>query len=172
MAGRATSRASDTGLWTGRHNGYYALRAVFPGHAHRVGDPCVPIAALPAAIRETERLLRAHDLHAPIVGHVGDGNFHLLFHAPPGDEATWGTIDVVSDALIRFALARGGTCTGEHGVGLRKGKYLRAEHGDALDVMRAVKDLFDPEGLLNPGKIFEDRGMVPARTGAADRANG
>lgn len=168
VAGRATTPREREELWTARHHVFYALRAMFPGHAHRVGDLCVPIAALPAVIQETERLLREHDLHAPIVGHVGDGNFHLLFHAPPRDEATWRTIDAVSDALIRFALAMGGTCTGEHGVGLRKGKYLRAEHGDALDVMRAVKDLFDPDGLLNPGKIFEDAGEGHARAGSVD----
>ncbi|AFZ68883.1 FAD-binding oxidoreductase [Deinococcus peraridilitoris] len=156
VTGRATTEAQRTELWTARHHVYYALRAMYPGHSNRLGDVCVPIAALPGAIAITQQLLREHQLHAPIVGHVGDGNFHLLFHAAPEDAATWERIALVSDTITREALRMGGTCTGEHGVGIRKRKYLRDEHGEALDAMREIKSLFDPYGLLNPGKIFEE----------------
>lgn len=157
VRGRAFTEAERVNLWTARHHVYYALRAAYPGHTNRLGDVCVPIAALPDVIAYTQALLTQHELHAPIVGHVGDGNFHLLFHADPADALAWERIAVVSDAVTRRAIEVGGTCTGEHGVGIRKRKYLRDEHGAALDVMRAIKDLLDPAGLLNPGKIFEDR---------------
>ena len=155
VAGRATTEGERGALWTARHHAYYALRAAYPGDVNRTSDVCVPIAALPEAWAETERLLTENNLSAPMVGHVGDGNFHLLFHAPEGDQGAWDRIARVSDGMTQKALDLGGTCTGEHGVGLRKRKYLRAEHGDALDVMREIKALFDPQGLLNPGKIFE-----------------
>ena len=156
VAGRAVTEAERDALWTARHHAYYALRAAYPGHVSRTSDLCVPMAALPGVIGETQRLLGEAGLSAPLVGHVGDGNVHLLFHAYPNDEAAWDKVSRVSDAMTHAALQAGGTCTGEHGVGLRKRKYLRAEHGDALDVMREIKDLFDPRGLLNPGKIFQD----------------
>lgn len=156
VAGRAVTEAERAELWTARHHAYYALRAAYPGHANRTSDVCVPIGSLPAVMERTQGLLAEHDLTAPIVGHVGDGNFHLLFHAAPDDAEGWARINTVSDGMTRAALAAGGTCTGEHGVGVRKRKYLREEHGDALDVMRGIKALLDPAGLLNPGKIFED----------------
>ncbi|PYE54416.1 FAD-binding oxidoreductase [Deinococcus yavapaiensis] len=155
VVGRALKESERAALWTVRHHAYYALRAAAPGHDVRIGDVCVPISALPNLVDEARRLLDEHALHAPMLGHVGDGNLHLLFHAAPSDDDAWARIDAVSDALARHAIASGGTCTGEHGVGIRKRKYLRAEHGDALDVMRDLKRLFDPHELLNPGKIFE-----------------
>ncbi|WP_045233556.1 FAD-binding oxidoreductase [Deinococcus pimensis] len=155
VAGRAVTESEREKLWTARHHAYYALRAAYPGHANRTSDVCVPIAELPAVMEETRRLIGEAGLTAPIVGHVGDGNFHVLFHAAPDDADGWARINGVSDGMTRAALAAGGTCTGEHGVGVRKRKYLREEHGEALDVMREVKGLFDPAGLLNPGKIFE-----------------
>ncbi len=155
VRGQATSEAQRAELWTARHHAYYALRAAHPGHTTRTSDVCVPIAALPDAIAWTQALMARHGVNAPILGHVGDGNFHVLFHAAPDDAAGWARIAQVSDGMIRRALELGGTCTGEHGVGVRKRHYLRAEHGEALDVMREVKALFDPLGVLNPGKIFE-----------------
>ncbi len=155
VTGRATTEGEREKLWTARHHAYYAIRAAFPGDVNRTSDVCVPVAALPEAWAETGRLLAENHLNAPMVGHVGDGNFHLLFHAPKDDTDAWERIARVSDGMTKKALELGGTCTGEHGVGIRKRKYLRAEHGDALDVMREIKSVFDPQGLLNPGKIFE-----------------
>ena len=93
-------------------------------------------------------------LNASFVGHVGDGNFHVLFHAAPDDRATWDAIHATYDEMMTLTLAAGGTCSGEHGIGLHKQKYLAQERADTLELMREVKALFDPQGLLNPGKIF------------------
>ncbi|AFZ69483.1 FAD-binding oxidoreductase [Deinococcus peraridilitoris] len=153
---RATTEGERLALWTARHHAYYAIRALFPGHRIQSTDVCVPIAELPGAIRETQRLLDAHDIHGPILGHVGDGNYHVSLHAPGDDTAAWARTQEVLKGMVAYAHGVGGTCTGEHAVGLNKRKYMRAEHGEALDVMRSIKQLLDPQGILNPGKIFPD----------------
>lgn len=103
-----------------------------------------------------QEVLDEQGLTAPLVGHIGDGNLHLLLHALPDDADAWTRIDHVLHALAAHAIAVGGTCTGEHGVGLRKRAYLRAEHGEVLDVMRDLKAMLDPLNLLNPGKVIGD----------------
>ncbi|MBB6097409.1 D-lactate dehydrogenase (cytochrome) [Deinobacterium chartae] len=151
----ASAESERAELWAARHNAYYALKRLFPDHTSQTTDVCVPISALPEAIAETERLARELDLHAPVMGHVGDGNFHVLLHAHPDDADAWARIGRMSEGMVAKAHALGGTCTGEHGVGLRKRKYLEAEYGsETVAVMREVKALFDPQGLLNPGKIL------------------
>lgn len=161
VVGEARTPEAQGELWAARHGVYDALRAAWPGHTTRIGDVCVPLSALADTAALALRLLDEHDLTAPLVGHIGDGNLHLLLHAPPGDTDAWARIDHVLHALAAHAIAVGGTCTGEHGVGLRKRAYLRAEHGDALDVMRDLKSLFDPLGLLNPGKVIGDPDRLP-----------
>ncbi len=141
-------------LWEARHHAYYALTALHPGHVNLTTDLCAPLHHLPALVDFTRREADAAGLHASLVGHVGDGNFHVLFHAPPDDTATWDRIHAVYDAMITETLARGGTCTGEHGVGLHKRAYLAREHAGTLELMRGLKQLLDPQGLLNPGKIL------------------
>ncbi|GAA5512887.1 putative FAD-linked oxidoreductase Rv2280 [Deinococcus carri] len=170
VVGEARTPEAQSALWAARHGVYDALRAAWPGHATRIGDVCVPLPALGDTVALALHLLEGADLTAPLVGHIGDGNLHLLMHAPPQDSGTWARIDHVLHDLAAHAIAVGGTCTGEHGVGLRKRPYLRAEHGEALDVMRDVKALLDPLGLLNPGKVVGDpdalvewRNDVPAR---------
>ncbi|GAA5534292.1 FAD-binding oxidoreductase [Deinococcus aluminii] len=170
VVGEARTPEAQSALWAARHGVYDALRAAWPGHATRIGDVCVPLPALADTVTLALHLLDERGLTAPLVGHIGDGNLHLLMHAPPEDAEAWARIDHVLHDLAAHAVAVGGTCTGEHGVGLRKRAYLRAEHGDALDVMRDVKALFDPGGLLNPGKVvgdpdtlFEWRSDVPTR---------
>ncbi|WP_102126276.1 FAD-binding oxidoreductase [Deinococcus planocerae] len=162
VVGEARTPEAAGALWAARHGVYDALRAAWPGHATRIGDVCVPLPALAGTAALALRLLDEGGLTAPLVGHIGDGNLHLLMHAPPEDADAWARIDHVLHSLAAHAVAVGGTCTGEHGVGLRKRAYLRAEHGDALDVMRDVKALFDPRGLLNPGKVVGDPGTLPA----------
>ncbi|BDP43532.1 oxidoreductase (plasmid) [Deinococcus aetherius] len=161
VVGEARTPEAAGALWAARHGVYDALRAAWPGHATRIGDVCVPLPALAGTAALALRLLGERGLTAPLVGHIGDGNLHLLMHAPPDDAGAWARIDHVLHALAAHAVAVGGTCTGEHGVGLRKRAYLRAEHGDALDVMRDVKALLDPRGLLNPGKVVGDPGWDP-----------
>ncbi|PNY80560.1 FAD-binding oxidoreductase [Deinococcus koreensis] len=150
----ARSAADRAALWEARHHAYYALGALYPGHDRLSTDICVPLQHLPGIIGFSRALAGQEGLHASFVGHVGDGNFHVLFHAPPDDGATWARIHGVYDRMIGEALALGGTCSGEHGIGLHKRAHLAREHGDTLALMRAIKALLDPSGLLNPGKIL------------------
>ncbi|MFB9994621.1 FAD-binding oxidoreductase [Deinococcus oregonensis] len=153
VVGEARTPEAQSDLWAARHGVYDALRAAWPGHATRIGDICVPLSALAETVALMTQTLSEHALTAPLVGHIGDGNLHLLMHAPPEDAGAWARIDHALHTIALHALSVGGTCTGEHGVGLRKRVYMREEHGEALDVMRDVKALFDPQNLLNPGKV-------------------
>jgi len=141
-------------LWQARHDAAYAAKALRTGASIWATDVCVPISRLTECILETKRDLATTSLIAPLVGHVGDGNFHLAFVLNRDDPAEMKQAEDFNERLVMRALAMGGTCTGEHGVGLGKKKYLLAEHGDAVSVMRAVKKAIDPQNLMNPGKIF------------------
>jgi D-lactate dehydrogenase (cytochrome) len=141
-------------LWQARHDAYWAGRALRPGSSGFATDVCVPISRLAECVTETQRDLAASRLTAPILGHVGDGNFHLtmLVDMTDGDEVA--RAKALHERLIARALAMDGTCTGEHGVGQGKIGYLAAEHGEvALGAMRAVKRALDPDDIMNPGKI-------------------
>ncbi len=149
------SKAEDRNrLWTARHKAYYAARALRPGATGYVTDACVPISRLAEAILETKADLADSPLIAPLVGHVGDGNFHLAILIDPADPAERKEAERLAHRIAERALRLGGTVTGEHGVGLGKAKYMTAEHGEGLDVMRAIKAALDPAGMFNPGKIF------------------
>jgi D-lactate dehydrogenase (cytochrome) len=150
----ATQVEDRTKLWQARHDAYWAGRALRPGVQGFATDVCVPISRLAQCVTETQRDLEESGLLAPILGHVGDGNFHvtMLFDTYDADES--GRAKAVYERLIERALAMDGTCTGEHGVGQGKMKYLEAEHGPAaLEAMRALKTALDPLNILNPGKI-------------------
>ena len=140
-------------LWQARHNVLYATIATRPGAKPWTSDVCVPISHLSACILETQEDLRASKIVAPLVGHAGDGNFHLIFMLDPDDAAEVRTIKDANARLVERALKFGGTCTGEHGVGFGKLQYLRQEHGDALETMRAIKRALDPDNIMNPGKL-------------------
>ncbi|MFC6591070.1 FAD-binding oxidoreductase [Deinococcus lacus] len=150
----ARSEAERASLWEARHKAYYALAAQHPGHAFLSTDLCVPLEYLPELVGYAAALAQAAGLHTGVIGHVGDGNFHMNFHAAPDDGAAWATIRGVYSDLVNRTLERGGTCTGEHGVGLHKREFLAREHGDSLELMRQVKAVFDPQGIMNPGKVF------------------
>ncbi len=140
-------------LWQARHKALYAALALRAGGQAWTTDVCVPISRLAECIVETE-----HDnIGAPfpicLVGHAGDGNFHLIYVLDPSVPAEMQEAQRLNDRLVTRALALGGTCTGEHGVGIGKMKYLGAEHGAALDVMRAIKRALDPDNRMNPGKM-------------------
>jgi D-lactate dehydrogenase (cytochrome) len=124
-----------------------------PGAKAFATDVCVPLSRLAECVLETQKDIAASKLIAPIVGHVGDGNFHVSPMIDMENPAEVAAAKAFSERLVERALAMEGTCTGEHGVGQGKMKYLRAEHGEALTVMRAVKHALDPQGLMNPGKI-------------------
>jgi D-lactate dehydrogenase (cytochrome) len=140
-------------LWQARHEAYYAALALRPGARGWPTDVCVPISRLADCILETKADLAANGLLAPLVGHVGDGNFHLVFVVDPDDPEEIARAAAANDRLVMRALAMDGTCSGEHGVGYGKMPFLAAEHGEALEVMRAVKRALDPDGIMNPGKI-------------------
>jgi D-lactate dehydrogenase (cytochrome) len=142
-------------LWKARHSAYFAALALRPGSECLVADVCVPISQLADAVADARREIDAAGLLAPIVGHVGDGNFHVLFLLDPAAGDEWRRAEKVYDAMIERALRVGGTCTGEHGIGLGKRSKLVQEYGDdVVELMRAIKSAWDPQGLLNPGKIF------------------
>jgi D-lactate dehydrogenase (cytochrome) len=142
-------------LWSARHNAYFAGLQLRPGCRASTTDVCVPISALAACVRETARELADAPFPTTIVGHVGDGNFHVLMLLDPDSAEEWEASERINRALVRRAIAADGTCTGEHGVGLHKMGFLVEEHGeDALDLMRSLKHAFDPNNILNPGKII------------------
>jgi D-lactate dehydrogenase (cytochrome) len=147
-------------LWEARHAAYYASLALRPGCKGLVTDVCVPISSLAECILETKKDNLSAPFPAPLVGHVGDGNFHLTYVLDPKNEVELTEAKRLADRLVKRALAMGGTCTGEHGVGQGKMKYLDAEHGPALDVMRAIKAALDPDNRMNPGKIIEP--LIPS----------
>ncbi|MUZ75242.1 FAD-binding protein [Agrobacterium vitis] len=141
-------------LWKARHNAYWAGRALAPELAGLSTDVCVPISKLAECVAETQADIAETGLLAPIVGHVGDGNFHLLILFDDKDAENVDKVEAFMARLNERTLAMDGTCTGEHGVGQGKMSYLEAELGGALDVMRQVKRGLDPDNLFNPGKIF------------------
>jgi D-lactate dehydrogenase (cytochrome) len=141
-------------LWKARHEAYYAALALRPGAQGWPTDVCVPISRLAECILETRRDLDGSSLPAPIVGHVGDGNFHVIFVIDPARPEELEEAQRLNARLVERALAMDGTCTGEHGIGIGKQAALVAELGEAVDVMRLVKQALDPKGLFNPGKLF------------------
>jgi D-lactate dehydrogenase (cytochrome) len=149
----ATKAEDRNRLWAARHDAFWAVRELRPGADARATDVCVPISRLAECILETKRAVDANGLLAPIVGHVGDGNFHLTFLVDPDDPDEAARAEAVNARMIDRALAMGGTCTGEHGIGFGKMKYLEAEHPDGVALMRRIKRALDPDDILNPGKV-------------------
>ncbi len=142
-----------TRLWEARHNAYYASLALEPGKKGMTTDVCVPISNLARCLRETKADLDASFLTAPIVGHVGDGNFHTIMLIDPDNRRDMAEARRLHDRMVRRALALEGTCTGEHGIGLGKMAFLEEEVGQGVDMMRTIKRALDPQNILNPGKI-------------------
>jgi len=150
-------------LWKARHHAYFAAKALRPGSELIVTDVCMPISRLSECIAATHADIAREGLIAPIVGHVGDGNFHVLISVDPSDALEIERARRFNDRLVDRALALDGTCTGEHGIGLGKQDKLLDELGaDAVDVMRRVKAALDPDYLLNPGKIFTQSAKAPS----------
>jgi len=150
----ATKAEDRSRLWTARHNAYFACLQLKPGARSFTTDVCVPISRLAQCIGETIDDLSASFLPAPILGHVGDGNFHCAILANPDDPREVEEAERLNRRIVARALAMDGTCTGEHGVGLHKMDFLVEEHGaDAVELMARVKRAFDPLNILNPGKV-------------------
>lgn len=151
----ASGQGERDRLWEARHNGYYATIGLREGSIGYVTDVCVPVSQLAECIRRTKADLAGCSVPAPLFGHVGDGNFHVVFPIMPGDEAELLEVRMLGAKMVDHALALGGTCTGEHGIGIGKIDALRKEHGSAVDTMRAIKSALDPNNLMNPGKLFD-----------------
>jgi D-lactate dehydrogenase (cytochrome) len=147
-------------LWQARHDSFYAAKAMMPGKDAFATDVCVPISRLSECVVKTQEDMAAHEIFGPIIGHVGDGNFHVQLFCDVADKAEVERCQAFCERLVARALAMEGTCTGEHGVGLGKLKFMAAEHGPGLAVMRAIKAALDPKGILNPGKILPDDSAV------------
>ena len=149
-----TSEMEDRNkLWQARHDAYYAAIALRSGCQGWATDVCVPVSRLAECINETKDDLEKTGLISPLVGHVGDGNFHMLYIVDPDNKDEMAKAQEHSDRMVMRALEMGGTCTGEHGVGYGKIHFLTDEHGDAMSLMRSLKTAFDPDNIMNPGKI-------------------
>jgi D-lactate dehydrogenase (cytochrome) len=141
-------------LWQARHAAYYAAKALRPGYGTWTTDVCVPVSRLTECIVETKKDIEASGLTAPVVGHVGDGNFHVVILIDPDRPEQADAARQLNERIVHRAIAMEGTCTGEHGIGLGKMGFMELEHGAAVDVMRRIKRALDPRNIMNPGKIF------------------
>ena len=151
----ATRPEERTQLWDARHNAYFAVLQSRPGSRAVSTDVCVPISRLADCVRESMEDVQSYVVPVPLLGHIGDGNFHLVFLIDPDNAEELALAKQLNKRLVERAIRMEGTCTGEHGIGLGKQESLRAELGDdVIDVMRSIKQLFDPQNLLNPGKVI------------------
>lgn len=148
--GVARTQEERLAQWEARHKLAYAVAHLYPGRTYIVTDAAVPLSHMPALVAHMRASLEELDLEGSILGHVGDGNAHAIIAARPEDRAR---ADTFSTRIVQRALELGGTATGEHGIGLAKRRFMAAEHGPALDWMRRIKALFDPQDIMNPGKI-------------------
>ena len=151
---RAASRQEGVVLWRARHDHFYATRALRPGARAVTTDVCVPISRLAECIVAARAEILASSLTATIAGHVGDGNFHVVILVDPDDEEEMRSVEDLNHRLVDRALEAEGTCTGEHGIGLRKTSFLERELPEGVEVMRSIKRALDPQTLMNPGKVL------------------
>jgi D-lactate dehydrogenase (cytochrome) len=141
-------------LWEARYQSYEVIRRAHPGLTPFVGDVAVPISRFPAMVDYSIEVIKETGVIAYPFGHAGDGNLHLVYMGKFDDEQSWGQIEKANQAIVLRSLELDGTATGEHGVGIGKRQFMAQEHGKSLDLMRQIKTLLDPQGILNPGKIF------------------
>jgi D-lactate dehydrogenase (cytochrome) len=161
-----TSPEERETLWKMRHEAYFANIAVRKGGKMFTTDICVPISRLADCIVESKKDVAGAPFPALVVGHVGDGNFHMSFILDPESPAELAEARILEEKIIRRALEMGGTCTGEHGIGTGRKKYLPEEHGAGLDAMRAIKQAFDPDNRMNPGKMVDPHALFGGSEGA------
>jgi len=143
-----------TELWRARHEAWETIHRAHPGNETLIVDAAVPISRYPEMIVFSQKLVDQNKASGYVFGHAGDGNLHVVLVGDPDNEKQWSTLEKINDRIVTRAVELGGTCTGEHGIGIGKRKFMELEHGKSYQLMRQIKNLIDPKGLLNPGKIF------------------
>jgi D-lactate dehydrogenase (cytochrome) len=141
-------------LWRARHEAYETIHRAHPGTRPIIVDAAVPISHYPEMIVFSQKLVNENDAAGYVFGHAGDGNLHVVLMGDLDNEKEWSMLEDINFRIVTRAVEMGGTCTGEHGIGIGKRKFMELEHGQSYHLMRQIKDLIDPKGLLNPGKIF------------------
>ena len=143
-----------TNLWRARHEAWETINRAHPGKNTLIVDAAIPISCYPEMVVFAREQVREQGVSGYVFGHAGDGNLHVVMAGDPADEAGWDKLETVNQLVVEKAIALGGTCTGEHGIGIGKRKFMALEHGASYQLMKRIKDLIDPKGLMNPGKIF------------------
>jgi D-lactate dehydrogenase (cytochrome) len=141
-------------LWRARHDAWETIHHAHQGKETLIVDAAVPISRYPEMIIYAQRLVDEHNVVGYVFGHAGDGNLHVVMMGDPKNKREWSVLENVNDCIVKRAVELGGTCTGEHGIGIGKRKFMDLEHGQSYDLMRHIKELVDPKGLMNPDKIF------------------
>ncbi len=150
----ATAEADRKELWRARHEAWETIHRAHPKQETLIVDAAVPISRYPEMVVFAQQAVDAHEAIGYVFGHAGDGNLHVVMAGDPANKTEWGKLEAVNRAIVEKAIQVGGTCTGEHGVGIGKRKFMQMEHGESFELMREIKNLIDPKGLMNPGKIF------------------
>ena len=141
-------------LWRARHEAWETIHRAFPGRETLIVDAAVPISSYPEMVVFSQKQLDEKNAVGFVFGHAGDGNLHVVMVGDPAREGEWALLEAINHNIVHRAVDMGGTCTGEHGIGIGKRKFMRLEHGDGYDLMEQIKELVDPKGLMNPGKMF------------------
>jgi D-lactate dehydrogenase (cytochrome) len=141
-------------LWRARHEAWETIHRAFPGRETLIVDAAVPISDYPEMVVFSQRQLDQRKIVGFVFGHAGDGNLHVVMVGDPADERAWTALEEINDSIVHRAVELGGTCTGEHGIGIGKRKFMQLEHGEGYDLMKQIKSTIDPKGLMNPGKMF------------------
>jgi D-lactate dehydrogenase (cytochrome) len=150
----ATAEADRKELWRARHEAWETIHRAHPKMETLIVDAAVPISRYPEMVVFAQQAVDAHQAIGYVFGHAGDGNLHVVMAGNPVNRTEWGKLEAINRAIVEKAIQVGGTCTGEHGVGIGKRKFMQMEHGESFELMRQIKNLIDPKGLMNPGKIF------------------
>jgi D-lactate dehydrogenase (cytochrome) len=150
----ATAEADRKELWRARHEAWETIHRAHPKQETLIVDAAVPISRYPEMVVFAQQAVDAHQAIGYVFGHAGDGNLHVVMAGDPANPTEWEKLEAINQAIVEKAIQVGGTCTGEHGVGIGKRKFMQMEHGESFELMRQIKNLIDPKGLMNPGKIF------------------
>ena len=149
-------------LWRARHEAWETIHRAYPGRETLIVDAAVPISSYPQMVLFSQQQLDEKKAVGFVFGHAGDGNLHVVLVGDPADDEAWASLEAINHDIVHRAVDVGGTCSGEHGIGVGKHQFMRLEHGEGYELMKQLKDRIDPKGLMNPGKMFlSSRGLEP-----------